>query len=277
MASKSRMLFAFVTVLSLAGIKSAVAQVTSQLPANDLVKAVIRHELAPASNREIRWKYVLAKQSDGKQEIRQVVETRSGSLDRLISVQGRPLSDGQKRVESDRILRISHDAAEQGRMEQARRKDAEQCNAFLTMIPDAFLFDYAGQSGTLTKLTFKPNPQFRASTREGKVLREMQGEIWVDARQQRLAVIRGQLMNDGGLLGHLLKGGQFNVRREEIAAGDWEMTEMQVDMHGKALLFKAISVQQKETHSNFQRVPDDLDLAQAAGILLNETTVAAKR
>jgi hypothetical protein len=36
-------------------------------------------------------------------------------------------------------------------------------------------------------------------------------------------------------------------------------------------------VQQKETHSNFQRVPDDLDLAQAAGILLNETTVAAKR
>jgi hypothetical protein len=48
-------------------------------------------------------------------------------------------------------------------------------------------------------------------------------------------------------------------------------------MRGKALLFKTISVQQKEVHSNFQPVPDDLSLSDAAGLLLKQVLVAAKR
>jgi hypothetical protein len=38
-------------------------------------------------------------------------------------------------------------------------------------------------------------------------------------------------------------------------------------MRGKALLFKSISVQQTERHTNFESVPDDLDLSDAAGLL----------
>jgi hypothetical protein len=67
------------------------------------------------------------------------------------------------------------------------------------------------------------------------------------------------------------------VKRAEIAAGDWEVTEMTVNMHGKALLFKSICVQQKEVHSNFERVPEDLSLADAANMLLRQTLVASKR
>jgi hypothetical protein len=81
----------------------------------------------------------------------------------------------------------------------------------------------------------------------------------------------------GGLLGHLEKGGQFAVKRSELVPGRWELTEMVVSMRGKALLFKSICVQQKELHTNFQRVPDDLSLPDAAGILLEQIVVAAKR
>jgi hypothetical protein len=113
------------------------------------------------------------------------------------------------------------------------------------------------------------------------VLQQMAGEIWVDARQKRLVSINGQLTNEvkfgGGLLGHLEKGGQFTVKRAEIAPQDWEVTEMTVNMHGKALLFKSISVQQKELHSNFERVPDDLSVSDAANLLLRQTLVAAKQ
>jgi hypothetical protein len=79
------------------------------------------------------------------------------------------------------------------------------------------------------------------------------------------------------LLGHLEKGGQFTVKRTEITPGHWELTEMAVDMRGKALLFKTISVQQKELHRNFQPVPDDLSLSDAAGFLLKQALIAAKR
>ncbi|HZQ19034.1 MAG TPA: hypothetical protein VFA90_09950 [Terriglobales bacterium] len=248
--------------------------------AAELVKAVIHHEVSPASINEIRWKYLLTKQVNGKEETKEVVETNSGSIERLIAIAGRPLSSAQQHDETERILKLSHNPEAQKRLEQSGRKDAEQTNAFMQMIPNAFLFEYAGESGDLVKVTFKPNPQFSNSSREAKVLREMQGEIWINPKQQRLVSIHGQLMNDvkfaGGLLGHLEKGGQFSVKRAEIAPGDWEMTDLAVSMQGKALLFKSISVQQKELHRDFHRVPNNLTLSQAAGLLLQQASIAAQ-
>ncbi len=279
--TQSRMMFAGVILLLLSCTASAQSQSEPQLSPADLVKAVIHTELNTSDVTEIRWKYLLNKEADGKQETREVVETKSGSLDRLIEVAGKPLTDAQQRSEADRILRLSHNPEEQRKLEQTRRKDAEQCKAFLQMIPDTFLFEYAGESGGLIKLIFRPNPRFQPPSREGKVLHEMAGEIWVDAQKQRLVSIYGQLMNEvrfgGGLLGHLEKGGQFTVKRTEIAPGDWEVTEMAVNMRGKALLFKTLSVQQKEVHRDFERVPDDLSLADAAGLLLRQAVIAAKQ
>jgi hypothetical protein len=276
-----RMMLASVILLLAPCIGLAESKPNAQLSPADLVKAVIHNELQPSGGPEIRWKYRLDKESDGKRETREVIETKSGSLDRLLSVAGKPLTGVQASDEAGRILRFSHSAEEQRKAEQTRRKDAEQCNAFMRMIPDAFIFENGGESGSLTKVNFKPNPGFRPPSREGKVLQQMAGEIWVDAKQQRLVSIDGQLMNEvkfaGGLLGHLEKGGQFTVRRAEISPGDWEVTEMTVNMHGKALLFKSICVQQKELHSNFERVPEDLSLAEAANLLLSQTLVAFKR
>ena len=94
------------------------------------------------------------------------------------------------------------------------------------MVPEAFLFEYAGEGGGLVKLTFKPNPTFRPPSREGKVLHEMAGEVLIEAKKQRLVSISGQLMNEVkfalGLLGHLEKGGQFAVKRTEVAPAHWE-------------------------------------------------------
>jgi hypothetical protein len=248
---------------------------------SDLVKSVIYNELHPASTVDVHWKYQLIKDVDGKEEARAVVETKSGSLDRLLSVAGKPLTGAQESTEAGRILKFSHSPEEQRKAEQNRRKDAEQCNTILKMIPDAFIFEYAGESGTAAKLTFKANPKFVPPSREGKVLQQMAGEMWVDATQKRLISINGRLINDvkfgGGLLGHLEKGGQFSVKRAEIAPGDWEMTELTVNMQGKALLFKSICVQQKELHSNFEQISDDLSLADAANLLLRQTVVAFKQ
>jgi len=278
---QSRFMFATVILVLVFRFAIAQAQSNAQISPADLIKAVIRSELSPSDGTEVRWKYLLVKEVDGKQETREVIETKSGSLDRLIAIAGRPLSAGQQREETERILRLSHNPEEQRKLEQARKKDAEQCDAFFKMIPEAFLFEYAGQSGNIVKLVFKPNPAFQPASREGKVLHEMAGEVWIDAKQQRLVSINGHLVNEvkfaGGLLGHLEKGGQFVVKRTEIAPARWEVIEMAVNMQGKALLFKTISVQQKELHQNFERVPDDLSIADAAAILLKQSLIAANR
>lgn len=277
---QSRVSVAMIVILA-SRIATAQSQSHAQLSPADLVKVVIHKEVGSSDTTEIRWKYLLLKEVDGRQETREVVETRSGSLDRLISMASRPLTEKQQHEEADRILRLSQDAEEQRKLEQTRQKDAEQCNRFLQMIPDAFGFEYGGESGGLTEIIFKPKPNFQPPSREGKVLHEMAGEIWVDAKQRRLVSINGQLVNEvkfaGGLLGRLEKGGQFSVKRAEIAPGQWELTELAVNMHGRALLFKTISVQQKEVHQHFERVQDDLSMSDAAALLLKQSLIAAKR
>jgi hypothetical protein len=283
MTAQSRMMLATVVFLGLANAAVGRPQSGPQLSAGDLIKAVIDTEVNGPNTADVRWRYVLEKEVDGKQETREVVETRSGSLDHLVALAGKPLSAAQQHDESERVLRLAHNPDEQRKLEQSRRKDAEQCNSFLKMIPNAFVFEYASapdQDGPV-KLTFKPNPGFQPPSREGKVLHEMAGEMWIDAKQQQLVSINGQLLNEvkfaGGLLGHLEKGGRFMVKRAEVAPGQWEMTEMEVNMHGKALLFKTISVQQRELHRDFERVADDLTMSDAAALLMKQSLIAAKR
>src|SRR5260370_16514984 len=193
---QSRLLFSTAMLLVVSWPRPAQSQSAAPSSAADLVKAVIRTEVNRSDATEIRWKYLLEKEVDGKQETRQVVEMKSGSLDRLIAIAGKPLSDAQQRDEVARIQRLSHHPEEQRKFEQTRRKDAEQCNAFLRMIPDAFLFDYAGNSGSLVKITFKPDPRFNPTSREAKVLHEMAGGGWGGAPPPPLGKIRRHLMNE---------------------------------------------------------------------------------
>jgi hypothetical protein len=279
--SHSLTILTSVVFILLSYLASAEPQSNAQLPPADLVRAVICREMNTSDATDIHWRYLLDKDVEGRRETREVVETKAGSIDRLVAINGKPLDDTQQHDEAERILRLSHDSEEQRKLEQTRRKDAQQANASLRMIPDAFLFEYAGQSADLFKLTFRPNPRFKPPSREGTVLHQMAGEMWIDGKQQRLLSINGQLMNDvkfgGGLLGHLEKSGQFAVKRAEIASNHWELTELTVNMRGKALLFKTISVQQKEFRTNFRLLPANLTLSDAAGLLLKRVLVAARQ
>jgi hypothetical protein len=270
---------AFALLLAPASVAQSVASEPALSP-GDLVRAVIANDLRPQGNHS-HWMYEVDKEQDGKKQTSEVVQTRQGLLERLIALDGSSLSSEKQREEVARITKLLSHVQERQKLEEARRKDTEQCETFFKMIPDAFLFTYEGRQGEMVKLGFKPNPSFQPSSREARVLHAMEGEIMVQAREQRLAGISGHLMEDvkfgGGLLGYLEKGGTFSVKRIELAPSEWMMETMDVNVKGKALFFKAIAVQQKEHRSNFRRVADDLTLTDAAQILTAHVTLAANR
>ena len=138
----------------------------------------------------------------------------------------------------------------------------------------------SARDGDLIKLRYQPNPNFQLPSREARVFHEMEGEMWVHETQQRLVRMQGRLIADikfaGGLLGHLEKGGRFTVEQRELLPGQWDLTFIEVDMKGKAL-FKSIAVQEREYHSDFRTVPDDLTLAEAAEMLTRQVIVAANQ
>jgi hypothetical protein len=249
--------------------------------ANELAREVVANELKAQDGDQSRWMYHADREEQGKRKAKEVIQTEQGTLDRLLAVDGHPLHGDEQQQEKKRIENLIRNPEEQQRLEKSKRKDAEQCKAFFKMIPDAFTFSYAGQQGDVIGLSYKPNPSFQPSSREARVFHEMEGEMWVHGRERRLVRIRGRLIADvkfgGGLLGHLEKGGQFNVQQAELSPNQWELTVMEVDVKGKALFFKTIAVQEKEYRSDFRAVPDGLTLAEAADMLTKQVIVAANR
>jgi muramoyltetrapeptide carboxypeptidase LdcA involved in peptidoglycan recycling len=68
------------------------------------------------------------------------------------------------------------------------------------------------------------------------------------------------------------RGGTFNIERRQLSSGIWQITESHVHINGKALLFKNIGEQEDDVKSEFQQMPQDMTLGQAAGILRSEPT-----
>jgi hypothetical protein len=251
------------------------------MSANELARKVVTNELKFQNEDRGHWMYRLEKEESGRKQVQEILETSNGSLSRLLSIDARPLDTKQQQKENQRMQRLVSHPVEQRKLQQTSNKKAEQGARLFNILPDVFVFCYAGRQGDLVTLTFRPNPDFQPPSLEARVLHGMQGEMTVDTKQERLAGLNGHLIEDvkfgGGLLGHLDKGGKFEVRQAEVVPGQWEMTVLAVDMKGKALLFKTIGVQETENHSDFHRVPDELTLVEAAGILNSQIVVADNR
>jgi hypothetical protein len=254
---------------------------SQDMSANELVRRVVDNELKFQDEDHAQWADRQEKEEAGKKQIKRIIETKDGALSRLLSINDHLLTAKQLQKENQRIHALVSNPAEQRKLQRARNTETEPGRRLFKMLPDAFVFNYAGREGDLIKLSFRPNQNFQPPSLEARVFHDMEGEVWVDVKQERLAAMNGRLMEDvkfgGGLLGHLNKGGHFEVRQAEVAAGHWEMAAMAVDMKGKALLFKTINVQQTETRSDFQPVADDLTLTQAADILSGQIVVAENR
>ncbi|MGB6257830.1 MAG: hypothetical protein WBG09_06795 [Candidatus Sulfotelmatobacter sp.] len=264
----------------LLGVPARPQSISSPVSANDLARRVVTNELNFQDDHS-KWMYRLEKEQNGKKRVEEIVETKEGSVIRLLSINDLPLTAKQQREEDQRVRELMTSRSAQQKLRRALDAETLQGIRLFKMLPDAFAFSYAGGDGTLVKLSFRPNPSFHAPSMEARVFHDMEGEMWIDCKQERLAGFDGHLTQTVkfgfGLLGHLDKGGRFEVRQAEVVPGHWDMTSLSLEMTGKALVFATIGVQKKENHRDFHRVSDDLTLMQATDILNRPEVVADNR
>jgi hypothetical protein len=129
-------------------------------------------------------------------------------------------------------------------------------------------------------LTFKPNPSWNPPDLESRIMRGMAGEGWIEKSQERLTRLDAHLIADvdfgWGFIGHLDKGGTIYLEQTETTPNDWELTRMNLNLTGKALLVKPLNIHLIEEMARYTPVPTDLDYHQAIKILKSEPTVQAK-
>ena len=248
--------------------------------AKQFVSEMVKHELEAEEKDHSHWMYRLHREDDKGAQDRQVIETKDGQLAKTLLINGQPLTADQREKDQERMQKLVSDPEERARRERRIKQDEEKAMQLLKAIPDAFIFKYEGTEGELIRLSFTPNSNYSPPTRELLVYHSMKGKLWVDRAAMRLAKIEGQLIEDvkfgWGLLGHLDKGGTFTVVQKHVGDSHWETVSLDLNMQGRALMFKTINVRQKQVLTDFHRVPDDLSIAKAFEILQKgETSVFA--
>jgi hypothetical protein len=280
---------AWILLLTAASVAGQPAAVSSYHDPAELVRKTIQNEIKAANDDTAHFLFRGEKTTPKGSTTRLYVETKEATAGLVIAYNGKPLTPEQRQAEQARVQRFINHPEELKKKREQERASAERTMRIVRALPDAFLFEYAGEEpgsagigragDPLVKLTFRPNPGYEPPSRVEEVLTGMQGYVLVDAVRYRLASMDGTLfkaVNFGwGILGHLDRGGRFLVQQQEVGDNLWEISSMALSFTGKILLVKNLSIISTEIFSGFKQVPWDLTFAQALELLKKEESSVA--
>src|SRR5882757_729695 len=242
--------------------------------ARRIVDTMLTHEGDPAEHR-LKYMYLSEERSErtgGHVWTERVVETAAGKVRLLLAEDGKPLSAERQAAERAKLASIAaHPDAFQKR-EQSMKNDEEHAEQMLALLHKAFLFDEPRPEGSDLKIGFRPDPAYQPKTMEEKVLHAMSGVVLVDERTNQLRRIEGKIpaaVNLGyGLLGTVHAGSSFSTEHEMEQGGEWKDALVNTAIEGKAMLFKEVGRNEHVVHSEFKRMSDSINVADAVALLV---------
>lgn len=254
--------------------------------AQALVDRALASELRAAQDTSRPMRYRLRKTSPQLTSTKEILETRDGDVARLVSLWDKPLSQADEQTELARLDALVADPSRQRHRKQGEEGDLGMVLKLLRMLPEAYLYQYAGAgagpAGRVEKFSFRPNPNFSPPDLETEALKAMTGEIWIDTAQERVTRLEGHLQQDTdygwGILGKLDKGGWIVIEQADMGGRQWRIARFQMKMNLR-ILFKTRNIDTAEEMTGYAPLPQGIDYRQAIQILraTPETTVQSGR
>lgn len=214
-------------------------------------------------------------------QVRDVIESKDGSVARLILKDGRPLTGDEDKAERQRLTSM---IASPSAYDKHIRNDGEGrklADQLIRLMPDAMIYSYTpGQpqtgknDGSLeVVLDYKPNPKFSPPTTAAEALTGLEGRIWIDAKNHQLVRMEGTIfrpVNFGwGMLAHIYPGGHLILEQTNAGENRWIFTHFTEDLNVRALMVKTIHIHTNVEASSFQTLPGPIGYQDAVRILLN--------
>jgi hypothetical protein len=281
---------AALSVLAVALPADRQSSVSSYRDPAELVRKAVQNEVKASADPSARFLFRGTKTTPRGSTTKLYVETQDATAGMIVAYDGKPLTADQLQAERARLARFAKDPDELRKKRAQERDNTDRTMRITRALPDAFLYEYAGEGKaspgighvgeSLVKLSFRPNPNYDPPSRVEEVLRGMQGYVLVDAMHERLASIDATLSKDvgfgWGILGHLDRGGRFVVHQQFVENDLWEISSLSLKFTGKILFVKNLSIDSTEVFSGFRRVPSNLTFAQGLDLLAKEDAGAAE-
>jgi hypothetical protein len=244
------------------------------------VRGACANELEALHYRGSYLRYRMHVVDEKGDQTRDVIESKDGSVARLILRDGKPLTDLQDKGEQQRLndmLASPSAYAKHVKNDESGRKIAD---SLIKLMPQAMLYTYVpGQPQTGKNpgmvevvLDYEPNPKFSPPTTTSEALTGLKGRVWIDAKTKYVVRMEGTIfrgINFGwGMLAHIYPGGKLTIEQTDSGGGRWIFTNFTEQLSVRALMVKTLNVKTNVEASDFKQL-NEMSYQDAIHVLLN--------
>jgi len=221
------------------------------------------NELVALHHKDSYLRYRMHSINERGDLIRDVIESKDGTVARLILRNGKPLTEEEDKGERQRLSDMI--TAPAAFAKHIKNGDSERKNAdkMVPLMPDAMLYSYVpgqpqtGNSSDLqVVMDYKPNPAFVPPNTEAEALTGIEGRVWIDAKSRHLVRLEGTIVhavNFGwGMIAHIYPGGKVILDQTDAGGGRWIFTHFSMTLGVRALMVKTLNVHSNVEASGFQ-------------------------
>ena len=233
---------------------------------HDLAAEAAANELVAMHHKGSYLRYRMETVNERGEQVRDVIESKDGTVARLILKDGKPLTAEQDQAERQRLNDMI--ASPAGYSKHVRNTESEKSMAdkLVPLIADAMINTYtpgqpqSGRNGGAPEivLDYMPNPKFVPPNTQAQGLTGLQGRVWIDAKTHYVVRMEGRIfrpVNFGwGMLAHIYPGGKLEMNQTNVGDNRWIFTDFSMELSVRALMVKKLDIRSSAKSSNYQRL-----------------------
>jgi hypothetical protein len=256
------------------------AVLTPDVPPHTWVESAATNELSIIKDDgKVPLRYRVHKIDSKGDVTREVIETRDGTVARLVERNGQKLTVEEDAAERERlkeILASPGDFVRHHRRDDSMRDDSIQ---LVSQMSQAMIYSYVpgqpqlpGASARQIVIDFEPDKNYRTAETIDNLLTGVKGRMWIDAQSHRMVRIEGlvlQPVNFGwGILGKINQGGTIVLEQTNVAGDRWIYSRLDTHLTLHVLVVKTVAMNDRMTASDFRPLSKPVSVQDAVHTLL---------
>jgi hypothetical protein len=249
-------------------------------PPRSWIVDVVANELVALHHRNSFLRYRMHVIDAKGDQIRDVIESKDGTVARLILKDGRPLTEDEDKAERERLTDMVASPSAYAKHVKNDGEGRKLADQLMRLMPDSMIYSYApGQPqtgknvGLQIVIDYEPNPKFSPPITAAEALTGLKGRLWIDAKSRQLVRMEGTIfraVNFGwGMLAHIYPGGHLVLDQTNAGGSRWIFTRFVEDVNVRALMVKTIHIHTNVEASSFQTLPGPISYQDAIRMLLD--------
>ncbi|MGD0444296.1 MAG: hypothetical protein ABSA39_10210 [Edaphobacter sp.] len=236
------------------------------VPPRSLVVDAAANELVALHHKDSYLRYRMEVVNERGTQVRDVIDSKDGTVARLIMKDGKPLTADQDKWERQRLNDMIASPAAYAKHVKNSESEKKMADTLAPLMADAMINTYTpGQpqsgrngGGPEIVLDFKPNPKWNPPSTEAEALTGLEGRVWIDAKTHYVVRMEGTIfrgVNFGwGMLAHIYPGGKLVMNQTNVGGNRWIFTDFSMDLTVRALMVKTLNIHSSAKTSDYQIV-----------------------